>query len=530
MRRPSALFAVVAATALTVVACSPPDGSGGGGSGSGQTDVLKVATDAEPATFDWHQSTAGATQSATIQVLETLYSLDQDYEAVPQLAAAEPEVSSDGLTYVIPLREDVTFHDESTMDAADVVASLERWGEVSSNGQPMFEHVDSISASDTYEVTLVLTEPYDVVRSLSVPIAAAAIMPEEVVEEYGKDVIEDVADIVGTGPYKFTDWRKGQSYEMERFADYKEADNGAEGGLAAAELGTYEKVEVSIVQEPATRFQSTASGQYDVGLSLPGDVYDQFESQQAIDSHVIKPHYSQYMLLDTSEPPFDDPTVRKAAALAMDQASLAEATYGSKDLFTLNGAIYPEGMGVLSSTAGITGYDEQNVEEAKRLLAESDYDGEAITLMTSQGLAHVYNFSIAAEQQLEEAGFSVELDVTEWATMNGRYTKPETWDMFSTAFGIGYTVPSSHLLLNGYFPFEGWYAKDDSMTDLLAEWHVAGSDDERVKIMDEIQTQFYQDSPAIKLADYALLNAVSKDVSMDDVTFYWPTWWSVTPR
>ncbi|SMY00840.1 peptide/nickel transport system substrate-binding protein [Brevibacterium linens] len=491
---------------------------------------MTVATDAEPPTFDWPQSTASATQLGAIQVLETLYALDEDYAAVPQLAADEPDVSSDRLTYTIPLRDDVSFHDGTSMEADDVVASLQRWGEVSSNGGPFFEHVDTVEATGTHEVTLKLSAPYDVERALAVPIAAAAIMPEETVAKYGKDIIDNVADIIGTGPYRFTEWRKGRAYELARFGDYEPANNGASGGLAAAQPGTYESVVVNIVQEASTRFQSTAAGQYDVGLSIPGDLYGQFAGQQRIEAQTIRPYYSQYLLLDTSEPPFDDPKVRRALALALDQSKLAEATYGSKDLFTLNGAIYPSGMGVLSSEEGVSTYDSPDIAQAKALLEDSDYDGQTLTFMTSQALSQIYNFSVSAAQQLEAAGFSVELDVTEWATMNGRYTQPESWDMFSTAFGIGYSVPSSHLLLNGSFPFEGWYADDDTMSALVDEWHTARSDSERGKIMDRIQTQFYTDQPAVKLGDYSMLNALSTGVSLDEVTFYLPTWWSAQPR
>ncbi|WP_375003607.1 ABC transporter substrate-binding protein [Aeromicrobium sp. CTD01-1L150] len=521
MRGRKVIVLCIVGAMFLLVACSPDNGAG-------DAQTLRVATDAEPGTFDWHQSTSGATQSATIQVLETLYSLDENYAPVPMLAESEPQVTNGGLTYVIPVRDDVTFHDGTSLDAQDVAASLERWGEVSSNGRSMFAQVDEVTATDDHEVTIVLSEPYDVVRALAVPIAAAAIMPRDIVEQYGSDVIEDVTDLVGSGPYRMVEWAKGRHYTMERFDDYTPADNGADGGLAAARPATYERVEVALVQDASTRYQSTSSGQYDVALNLPGDIYDEVEAS-GLTTRVVSPYYSQYLLLDTSEPPFDDPEVRRAVALALDEPSLAMAAYGHEDLFELNGAIYPVDMGVLSTEAGIDKYGEQNTDEASALLEASDYDGEPVVWMTSQALAPIYNFSIAAGEQLEAVGFNVEIDVTEWAAMNDRYTQPETWDMFSTAFGVGYAMPSFHLLLNGQFPYEDWYAYDDEMADLLTAWHTAESESEQSAVMAQIQTQFYGDRPAIKLADYAAVNGISPDVSLEDQGFYLPLWWNAEP-
>lgn len=526
--RLTTLVAVASISAVVAVAgCT--SGTVGGPSGSGDTKELKVATDAEPATFDWAQSTAGATQVAGIQVFETLYAVDAEYGPVPMLASDVPEVSSDGLTYTIPLRDGVKFHNGDTMTADDVVASLERWGQVSSIGQAMFAHVADISSTTPQSVTIKLKEPYDVVRTLAVPVAAAVIMPAKIVEQYGKDTIEDVKDLVGTGPYKLTSWQKGQEYVLERFEDYTGV-TGDPGGLAGAKEATFDKVEVSFVPDANTRFESTSTGQYDMALNVPGDLYGQIKSSDSLEAQIIQPYYSQFLLLNTAEPPFDDVRVRHAVALAIDEKAMGENTYGEADLYELSPGIYPQGVGVLSSDVGADTYDQPDVQQAKSLLKAAGYDGEKITFMTSKDIAQVYNASVAVQSQLKDAGFNVELDVVDWATMNGRYTEPKTWGMFSTAFGIGYILPSAHLLLSGHFPFDGWYAASGKMPSLLQDWQSTKTDEEKATVMAEIQEQFYRDQPAVKLGDYAALNAVANNLDVSGMTFYWPTWWNASRK
>ncbi|MGA5535027.1 ABC transporter substrate-binding protein [Mycolicibacterium nivoides] len=476
-------------------------------------------------TFDWQQSTSSGTQLAGIQVLETLYSLNEAYTPVPQLASAMPSVSADGLAYQVPLRQNVKFHNGAMMTAEDVVASLQRWAQVSSNGKAMFDRVGGIRAISASEVHITLSSPYDVVRALAVPISPAAIMPVQVISVLGNDPIGDVTQIVGSGPYKFVEWRKGQRYALERFADYRPADNGATGGLAAARPATWQRVEVNFVTDATTRFHSTLAGQYDVGLKIPGDFYSTLQRAENVTAKVVSPFYSNFMLTNTGKPPFGNQQVRQAAALALDRKPLADAAHGWPNLYTLNGAIYPAGMGVLSTQIGVAGYS-QDISEARSLLKNSGYDGRPVTLLTQKEVAEAYNSSIAAAQQLEAAGFNVNVDVVEAAVMTARRKKPETWDLVIAGLGVGYVLPSSHLLLSGSWPFAGWYGHDGLIKAQLDRWDVASSDAERSLVMDGIQRQFYSDMPAIKLNDYAAIDVVSKSIDLGNQTFYWPTWWS----
>jgi len=109
-------------------------GCGGGQTQQGEAQgeltkggVLTAAINADPLTLDWTSSTATATRNISWHMFEQLFSFDHEYVIHPMLAESN-EISEDGRTYTVKLRQGVKFHDGSTMKAEDVVASIERWG------------------------------------------------------------------------------------------------------------------------------------------------------------------------------------------------------------------------------------------------------------------------------------------------------------------------------------------------------------------------------------------------------------------
>src|SRR5690606_28162238 len=120
-KRSAGTFVVIAAllTGLLGFAFAQGDPVSGG--------TLRVAITGDPPTLDPHTSTAVIVLEITSHVAEGLYARDANGTVTPMLAAALPEISDDGLTYTIALREGVLFHDGSSLDAGDVVDSLDSW-------------------------------------------------------------------------------------------------------------------------------------------------------------------------------------------------------------------------------------------------------------------------------------------------------------------------------------------------------------------------------------------------------------------
>lgn len=118
--------------------------------------VIHVATNAEPGTLDWQSSTATATRLVAWHFAEGLFALDRNYEVRPLLAQGYT-VSSDGLRYTIRLRTGITFHNGQPMRADDVIASLERWGKLSTGGRETFKFIRQIRKVDDATIEIYLT-------------------------------------------------------------------------------------------------------------------------------------------------------------------------------------------------------------------------------------------------------------------------------------------------------------------------------------------------------------------------------------
>ena len=201
---------------LVLVGCSSGTTSNETG-GSKGTEVKKggdihIAVDAQPPTLDPQISTTTATKEIARHVYETLLVLNPAYEVQPMLAESF-EKSEDGLTYTFKLRKGIKFHNGKEMKAEDVVASMNRWLTKSTRaanaiGKGQFAIVDD------YTVVLKVEKPtigvLDVIASTN---QFAAIMPKEIIENAPK---EGITEIVGTGPFKFVEWKPDQYIKLTK--------------------------------------------------------------------------------------------------------------------------------------------------------------------------------------------------------------------------------------------------------------------------------------------------------------------------
>src|SRR5213592_973462 len=142
--------------------------------------VLKVAAIGEPPTLDIQATTTVLTYEIMWHVYEPLFTHDRAWNPIPMLAESDA-VTDRGLRHTITLRRGVKFHNGKELTAADVVASLKRWGQVASVGKVLWPNVESIDARDPYTVVLHLKQPSgSLVYGLSEP--SAVILTREVAE------------------------------------------------------------------------------------------------------------------------------------------------------------------------------------------------------------------------------------------------------------------------------------------------------------------------------------------------------------
>jgi len=171
-------IAVWAASAGEAQAPSKPAAAAKGG-------VLRVALIGEPPTLDAHATTAVITREIVVNMYEGLFALDAKYQPAP-LLAERADVADGGKRFTIQLRSNVRFHNGKTLSAADVVASLKRWGAIASPGKAVFKNVEAVEAKDPLTVEIRLKEPSSALLTILAHVdSAASIYPKEVIEKAG---------------------------------------------------------------------------------------------------------------------------------------------------------------------------------------------------------------------------------------------------------------------------------------------------------------------------------------------------------
>ena len=147
--------------------------------------ILRYATIGEPPSLDIQMSTATIVGTIGEHMFETLYAFDSKYKPQPLLATGE-KLEDGGKKLVITLRQGVKFHNGKEMTSADVVASLKRWGEFGARGSLLMKNATSLTATDKYEVTLVLSEPNGAWKNLlAYPEGGPVIYPAAIVSAAG---------------------------------------------------------------------------------------------------------------------------------------------------------------------------------------------------------------------------------------------------------------------------------------------------------------------------------------------------------
>ncbi|WP_048645433.1 ABC transporter substrate-binding protein [Nitratireductor soli] len=498
---------VLGAAALSLTAPALAQEKGG---------VIKVATIGEPPTLDPMTSTADLVGIITQHMFETLYTFDANWAVTPLLAAEMPQVSDDGLVYTIPLRQGVTFHDGSDMTAEDVVASLDRWMKIATRGKQTAERIASVEAVDDHTVRVTLTEPYaPLVSLLSLNNSAAIVLPSEVAGE------AEIKEPIGTGPYKMQERKPDQYIDLVRFDGYKSRD-GEPNGYGGARMQYADGIVFTPVPDPNTRVEGAVAGQFDYIDSIPVESH-----QRIVDGRtepvMLAPFGWPVFVMNTKEGVNSDVKVRKAIQAALAPQDMLLAAFGTADFFTADGAMYPDGY-VWHTEAGTEPYKPNgDTDAARALLKESSYDGSPLRILTSRQYEFHYTMAQVAAEYLKAAGFDVQLDVVEWATLTQRRTDPALWDIYITHSPF-LPEPSLTGIMSDSSP--GWWVSDNKHK-VLAAFNSEADPEKRAALWADVQKAIYDEVPAYKVGNFNAVGAQSpklKGMRPAPWPYFWNAW------
>jgi peptide/nickel transport system substrate-binding protein len=494
------LRALVAAIAVASLALAVPqaDAQKKGG-------TIRVGNLGEPPTLDAHWTTASITETLTNHIYEGLYTLDDQNKPIPMLAETMPAVSKDELTYTIKLRRGIKFHNGKEMTSEDVVASLKRWSQQSIYGKDLFAYVTDLRAPDKYTVELKLKEKVAiVVINLAVANNFAAIYPKEIAEKFKPQ--EKVTEYVGTGPYKLVEWKPDRYIRMARFDDYKPRSE-KPNGYGGAKVAYADQIDWIPVPDVATRVAQMETGELDFADDLNADAYDRLQKSAQARPIIAKMYYWLVAVLNKKEGLMTNQKLRQAWQAALDiEPIMKNVAGGRSEFYRMDYNLIHREIAAWHVTMSGLPWNEHNKEKVKKLLQEAGYKGEPIRFVTTQEYKWMYDFAILSKQQLEDAGFNIDLQVVDWATLVKRRNNPKEYEAFTTGIGAQYDPTNSNVLSCSW---PGWTCDEDIQrikTEMIKETDYK----KRLALWEQMHKAFYEKVPVIRYGDLFGLRAASK--------------------
>ncbi len=389
-----------------------------------------IASYASPSTFpDLDPSSSFSGENiAMANIYETLTFYTTDNKLEPKLATSW-ESSEDGLSWMFHLREGVTFHDGSPLNAKAVKGSFERTMTLGLGAAFIYSGIESIEVVDdlTVKFNLSFVAPLDLILSSGY----AAYIFSPAVFDQTSDWFNAGND-GGTGPYTIKSYSPGENLVLNAYGDYW-------GGWQDNQFAT---VVFDLLEEPTLREQMIRSGETDFTYNLPFDSYASLESDADLVVDTTPSFQALYGLLNTQQAPLNDLKVRQALVYSFPYDDVVNNLYGAKGSRAM-GAV-PSGMWGALSESGIS-FDLDN---AKSLLAEAGQEeGFDLTYTYAAGDLEEQLVGELWKAELAKLNITLELQGLAWeAQWEMAQSGPEgAQDIFTMYWWPTYVTPYDFL-------------------------------------------------------------------------------------
>jgi peptide/nickel transport system substrate-binding protein len=387
--------------------------------------TIKIGSFTNIDTLDAHNTTSIVACSIHNNIYNGLLKIvSTDGKSVdfkPDLAR-EWEVQGDRI-HVFRLHKGVTFHNGDPCTAAEVKWNLER---VKDKAQApihawKLELLEAIETPDPHTVKLHFTKPYPFLRVAFTGSTgrAATILNPRAVKEKGKAYGRSP---VGTGPFKFVEWKEGDYILLEKNPNYWETD------AAGGKLPYLDKVMIKIIIEPSTLVAALKTGEVDlINNVAPQFVGDLRKDQKLTALSAVGGNW-RCLHFNLAKEPFNDKALRKAVAFAIDRKEILDKVEFGEGIVA-HGPVSPP-MGGFYDPAFETGKNGQyhDPEQAKTWIKQAKYDGrEVLFLSVNSG-----TFPRQAEMiqaQLAKIGVKARIELADFPTFRRRWLQERQWDM-----------------------------------------------------------------------------------------------------
>ncbi len=463
--------ALIAGTMLTPALAAP------------RTD-LNVALQLEPPNLD--PTTGGAAAAIRevtyANIYEGLTRIDQNGSTLPDLAKSW-DISPDGLTYTFHLQTGVKFHDGTPFSADDVKFSLDRDrapNSVSAQKQ-LFATIKSVDVVDPATVKVTLTQPtgdflYNMGWGDSVIVSP-------------KTAATDATNPVGTGPFKFVDWVKGDHIDLAKNPDY--------WGTPAK----LDKVTFKFISDPSAATSAILAGDVDVEPEFAApESLDQIKADPRFAVTVGSTEGETVLSINNGHKPLDNILVREAIAHAIDRKAIIDGAmfgYG-----TPIGTFFPPDNPAYVDLTAQSNYDP---EKSKDLLKQAGVSNLTLSLKLPPP-AYAREGGQIIQQELAAVGITANITNVEWADWLKNVFTDKDYDL---------TI-ISHVEPNDI----GIFARDDYYFDyhspafkkIMADYNNATDPAKREELIQAAQRQLSNDYVVGFLFEYPNIVVANKDV------------------
>jgi peptide/nickel transport system substrate-binding protein len=441
-----------------VLLCAPPVARG--------AQRAIIGTQLEPPILDPTANPAAAISELLYgNVFEGLVQFAHDGSVLPKLALSW-DISADRLTYVFHLRDGVRFHDGSAFDAAVAKYSLDR-ALASGSVNPQRSRLRAIR---TVEIVDALTLKVQLAQRSGGLLQALAFGSAVMVSP--KSAADNALKPVGTGPFRFLRWRRGDSITLERNPEFR----GAPPKLA--------QVTFKFITDPTAAFAALMAGDVDAFSNYPApESFAQFAADPRFQVFNGTSEMETVLGLNERVAPLNNLAVRRAISYALDRRAI------------IDGAMYGYGTPIGShfpphdpAYLDLTGVYPHDLRKAREQLAAAGYpNGFSMTLkLPPPSYARRSGEIVAA--QLAEIGIRVRIENLEWAQWLDQVYTRHDFDMSI----VGHAEPLDYDI----------YARDDyyfgysnsEFKALLAALDDSVEPSRRKELLQEIQRKLSEDA------------------------------------
>jgi peptide/nickel transport system substrate-binding protein len=347
------------------------------------------------------------------------------------------------------------------------------------------------------------------------------------------DPFTAVRDATGSGPFRFmpAEWNPGVRAVYQRFEGYAPRQEPVDG-LAGGKLARAERCEWTVISDSATAANAMTTGEQDYWEYPLHDLLPLLRRSRevVVEQRLAEGTYG-CLRFNQLHPPFDNPAIRRAVAMAVDQRDYMRAVAGNDPA----GWVACEGVfncgGPLENDENSDILRTRSVDRARAALREAGYKDERVVVITPSDYPQINALGLVTTDLLRRIGMNVELVATDWGTLVQRRTSREPverggWSIFhTTAAGDAINMPPVHLFLraNGANAWFGW-PDDPEIERLRAAWLDAEDDAQSKSIARALNAQAMRSLPYVPLGFYWQPSAWNRRVSgafKSPVTVFW---------